>query len=158
MTVPRPSTSQPPLEKAPTLATIEHQGRKIVVTCRTGFDGVEYIGRLWFQPEDESEPAMPDRAAVPGRSRDAVLAAAQELTPHELLVRYRRATSEKRRYLTLRRLTDEIIAKVRYMNQIAVAMRAGVIDPEGAAQEMELTENQIIEVVRRLKEYAGYEG
>jgi hypothetical protein len=142
----------------PPIGIIEYQGRRIAVTCRTGFDGIEYIGRLWFGPEDESEAATPDRAPISGRSRDEVMERAQELTPHELSVRFRRANAEKRRYLSLRRATDEIIAKIRYMNQIAVAMRAGVIDPDGAAQEIELTEHQIIDVVQRLKEFAGVEG
>jgi hypothetical protein len=142
----------------PPIASIEHQGRRYVVTCRIGFDGVEYIGRLWFGPEDGSEPPMPDRSAVPGRTRDEVLAFAQRFTPQELMVRHRRAMAEKRRYLSLRRATDEIIAKVRYMNQLALSMKAGVIDPDGANQEMLLTEQQIIEVVMKLKDYAGVEG
>ena len=44
------------------------------------------------------------------------------------------------------------------MNQLALSMKTGVIDPEGARQEMLLTEQQIIEVVMRLKDYAGVEG
>ena len=143
---------------APPIDSIEHQGRRYAVTCRIGFDGVEYIGRLWFGPEDGSEPPMPDRAAVPGRTRDEVLTFAQRFTPQELMVRHRRAMAEKRRYLSLRRATDEIIAKVRYMNQLALSMKAGVIDPDGAKQEMLLTEQQIIEVVMKLKDYAGVEG
>ena len=142
----------------PPIATIEHLGRRFVVTCRIGYDGVEYIGRLWFGPEDGSEPPMPDRSAVPGRTRDEVLSLAQRFTPQELMVRHRRALAEKRIYLSLRRATDEIIAKVRYMNQLALSMKSGVIDPEGANQEMLLTEQQIIEVVVRLKDYAGVEG
>lgn len=128
------------------------------MTCRIGFDGVEYIGRLWFGPEDGSEQPLPDRSAVPGRTRDEVLTAAQRLTPHELTVRHRRALADKRRYLSLRRATDEIIAKIRYMNHVAISMKAGVIDAEGAAHEIELTEQQIMEVVSRLKDYAGLEG
>ena len=143
---------------APPIATVEHQGRRYAVTCRIGFDGVEYIGRLWFGLEDGSEPAMPDRAAVPGRTRDEVLTFAQRLSPQELMVRHRRALAEKRRYLSLRRTTDEIIAKIRYLNQLALSMKAGVIDGEGAAHEMLLTEQQIIELVMKLKDYAGVEG
>ena len=141
----------------PPIATIDHQGRRINVTCRIGFDGVEYIGRLWFGPEDGTDPALPDRAAVPGRTRDEVLTFAQRLTTQELIVRHRRALAEKRRYLSLRRATDEIIAKIRYMNQLAISMRAGVIDSEGAAQEILLAEHQIMDVVARLKDYAGVE-
>ena len=143
---------------SPPIATIDHQGRRYLVTCRIGFDGVEYVGRLSFGPEDGSESALPDRAALPGRTRDEVMALAQRLTPQELMVRHRRALADKRRYLKLRRATDEIIAKIRYMNQLALSMKTGVIDPEGAAQEMLLTEQQIIEVVVKLKDYAGVEG
>ena len=142
----------------PPIATIDHQGRRIIVTCLIGFDGVEYIGRLWFGPADGSEKPLPDRAAVPGRTRDEVLTFAQRLTPQELTVRHRRALADKRRYLSLRRATDEIIAKIRYMNQLALSIKAGVIDPEGAAHEMLLTEQQIMVVVARLKDYAGVEG
>jgi hypothetical protein len=147
-----PDTTLPPI------GTIDYQNRRVAVSCRIGFDGVEFVGRLWFCPEDESEPALPDRAAIPGRTRDDVLAFAQQLTPHELHVRHRRALADKRRYKSLRRATEEIIAKVRYMNQLAISMRAGVIDQEGAAQELDLTEHQMIEIVKRLKDYAGVEG
>ena len=143
---------------APPIASFDHQGRRYIVTCRIGFDGVEYIGRLLFAPQDGAEAPMPDRSAVPGRTRDEVLSLAQRFTPQELMVRHRRAMAEKRRYLSLRRATDEIIAKVRYMNQLALSMKAGVIDHDGAAQEMLLTEQQIIDVVVRLKDYAGVEG
>jgi hypothetical protein len=147
-----PDTTLPPI------GTINYQDRRIAVSCRIGFDGVEYVGRLWFAPEDGTGPALPDRAAIPGRSRDDVLSFAQRLTPHELLVRHRRALAEKRRYFRLRRATEEIIAKIKYMNQIAISMQAGVIDPDGATQELELTEQQIIDIVARLKEFAGVEG
>jgi hypothetical protein len=147
-----------PDTKLPPIGTIDYQGNRVTVSCRIGFDGVEYVGRLWFGPDNGSEPALPDRAAIPGRTRDDVLARAQELTPHELHVRHRRALADKRRYKSLRRATEEIIAKIRYMNQLAISMYAGVIDPEGAAQELELTEHQMIEVVQRLKDYAGVEG
>jgi hypothetical protein len=147
-----PDTTLPPI------GTIDYQNRRVVVSCRIGFDGVEFVGRLWFGPEDGSEPALPDRAAIPGRTRDDVLAYAQQLTPHELHVRHRRALADKRRYKSLRKATEEIIARIRYMNQIAISMRAGVIDRDGALQELELAEHQMIEVVKRLKDFAGVEG
>ncbi len=142
----------------PSITSIEHLGRRIDITCRIGFDGVEYVGRLWFTAEDAPDDALPDRAALPGRSRDDVLSLARSLTPHELSVRHRRALAEKRRYLSLRRATDEVIAKIRYMNQLAISMHAGVLDRDGATQELELTEHQIVDVVKHLKEFAGIEG
>lgn len=142
----------------PPIGTIDFQDRRIVVSCRIGFDGIEYVGRLWFDEEDGTGHALSDRGALPGRSRDEVLSLAQQLTPNELIVRHRRALAEKRRYLRLRRATEEIITKVKYMNQIALSMRSGVIDPEGASLELELTEQQIVEIAKHLKDHAGVEG
>jgi hypothetical protein len=147
-----PDTSVPPR-----IAAIEYQGRRLDVICRIVFDGVEYVGRLWFSPEGSGDPGHPDRAAIPGRTRDAVIALAKELTPQELTLRYRRALAEKRRYVLLRRATDEILTKVRYLNQIAVSVRTGLLDKDGATQEMELTERQLHEFIDRLRASAGAE-
>ena len=37
-------------------------------------------------------------------------------------------------------------------------MRAGLLDKDGAAQELELTEKQLYELIERLKTSAGVEG
>lgn len=145
-------------EMTPVVGSLEAGGEQYDVTCKVTFDGVEYVGRLWFTPSSRATGGIPDRAAIPGRSREAVIAAARQLTPYDLAVRHRRAIAERRKYLALRRLTDDILAKVKYMNQVAISMRTGVIDSEGAAQEMALTEGQIMECVRRLKDVAGVEG
>ena len=79
------------------------------------------------------------------------------LTPHELGLRHRRAMSEKRRFIRLRRVTEEVLTKIRYMNQIAIAMRDGLLDEEGAAQEIELTEHQLHDCIERLRKSAGVE-
>jgi len=143
--------------KYPVIATVEHQGKQFDVTCRIAFDGIEYVGRLWFAPRGSGEPGHPDRAALPGRTREAVLALAQQLTPQELDLRYHRALAEKRRYMLLRRVTDEILMKVRYLNQIAISVREGLLDEDGATQEIELTERQLHEFIDRLRMSAGAE-
>jgi hypothetical protein len=142
---------------SPVIATIRDQDNQYTVACRIAFDGVEYVGRLWFFVEGENSGGIPDRAAIPGRNRDEVLALARRLTSYELVVRRRRALAEKRRYIGLRRVTDDILVKIRYLNQLAISMRAGLIDTEGANQEMELTERQIVECVDRLRNNAGVE-
>ena len=141
----------------PVITAIDYQGRKLDVVCRIVFDGIEYVGRLWFSPEGSGDPGHPDRAAIPGRTRDAVIALAKELNPQELTLRYRRALAEKRRYVLLRRTTDEILTKVRYLNQIAVSVRTGLLDEDGATQEFELTERQLHEFIDRLRASAGAE-
>ena len=102
--------------------------------------------------------AIPDRGALPGRNRDEVVALATRLTPPELALRYRRALSEKRRYFELRKVTEEILAKIRYINQVSISIRAGLLDQEGAAQELDITEKQLHELVDRLHVAAGVDG
>ena len=71
--------------------------------------------------------------------------------------RYHRAVAEKRRFHALRKVTDEMLAKIRYMNQLSISMRAGLLDMEGAAQEIEGAERQLHELVDRLRDAAGVE-
>jgi hypothetical protein len=141
----------------PQIATIEHLGRRYAVTCRIAFDGIEYVGRLWFADEDEDDVGLPDRAAIPGRNRDEVLDQARRLSEHDLGLRYRRALAEKRRFISLRRETDDILTKIRYLNQIAISVRDGLLDEEGASQEIELTERQLHESIKKLRHTAGVE-
>lgn len=140
----------------PHITTIEHDGRRVDVSCRIAFDGIEYVGRLWFN-EAGGESAIPDRGAFPGRSRDEVTALAKRLTPPELALRYRRALAERRRFHELRRATEEVLTKIRYLNQVSITMRAGLLDEEGAAQEIDMTEKQLHDLVARLRSAAGTE-
>jgi len=142
----------------PHIATIDHDGRRLDVSCRIAFDGIEYVGRLWFGETPNDDTSLPDRGALPGRSRDEVIALAQRLTPPELALRYRRAVAERRRFYDLRRVTEEVLSKVRYLNQVAISMRAKLLDEAGAAQEIEITETQLHELVERLRDSAGVEG
>ena len=142
----------------PLITTIEHDSKRLKVTCRIAFDGIEYVGRLWFTEEADAGSGIPDRGALPGRNRDEVLAQAQRLTPPELALRYRRAVSERRRFFELRKATEDVLQKIRYLNQVSISMRAGLLDKEGAAQELEMTEKQLFELIDRLKASAGVEG
>lgn len=137
---------------------IEVSGRRYRITCRIAWDGIEYVGRLWFVDESSSDNGFADRSAIPGRTREEVRTLASRLTETELAQRLVRAQAEKRRFHALRRATDEIIAKVRYMNHVAIAARAGLLDADGAAAEIDLTEQQLHEMVSRLREHAGVEG
>ena len=58
----------------------------------------------------------------------------------------------------MRKATEDILEKIRYLNQVAISMRAGLLDSEGAAAEIELTERQLHEIVEKLKVFAGIEG
>jgi len=141
----------------PHVTTIDYQGRRYSVSCRIAFDGIEYVGRLWFADDAWDDTGIPDRGALPGRDRDEVMALAKRLSPAELVLRYRRALAEKRRFIGLRKVTEEVLSKIRYLNQVAISMRAGLLDMDGAAQEIDLTEKQLHELIDRLKSYAGVE-
>lgn len=139
------------------LATIEVEGRDVRVTLHTAHDGIEYVGRLFFAESGWSNNGIPDRANLPGRSVDDVIALARTLGREDLTLRFRRANAEKRRYHGLRQITLELLAKVRYVNQVGVSMRTGLLDASAAHQEMELTEAQMHELVEQMKHLAGVE-
>lgn len=141
----------------PEVGSFELEGQTIEVRMRIIFDGVEHVGRLWFAEEGWEDEGIPDRAAFPGRTKEESFALAKRLLPHELVSRYRRAQAEKRRYHSLRRTTDEILAKIRFLNHVGIAIRSGLLDVEGAAQEIELTERQLHELIDRLRPVAGVE-
>lgn len=141
----------------PHITSFEHEGRRLEVSCRIMFDGIEYVGRLHFGDTSNPDATLSDRAALPGRTRDEVVALAQRLTPPELVLRLRRATAERRRFFELRRTTEDLLAKIRYLNQVSISMRAGLLDEEGAAQELDLIEKQMHELVDRLRFAAGVE-
>jgi len=141
----------------PHIATVNVGGQRFAVSVLISYDGIEYVGRLWFAEEDWEDAGIPDRGVLPGRSRDEVVSQARRLTGDELVARYKRAAANKRRFLALRTVTDEFLRKVRYLNQVAISMRAGLIDLDGAAQEIDVTEHQLHELIRRLKDVAGVE-
>ena len=63
----------------PHIATIENDGRRYNVSLRVVFDGVEYMGRLWFADESWDDLGLPDRGAFPGRTREECIALAERL-------------------------------------------------------------------------------
>ena len=141
----------------PHVGTIEHSGRRYNVSVRIEWDSIEYVGRLWFADEAWDDLGIPDRGAFPGRTRDEVIAQTKRLTEPDMVNRYKRALAEKRRYTALRRRTEDLLAKIRYLNQVAVSMRAGLLDVAGAAQEIDLTEQQLHALIDTLGEQAGVE-
>ncbi len=140
------------------LSTIDVDERRVRVSLHIAHDGVEFVGRLWYAESTWTNSGIPDRGLLPGRTEGEVLALARRLRPDELLQRYRRANAEKRRFHGLRHLTMEMLSKIRYMNQVAVSMRGGMLDRDAAEQEMLLTEQQVTELVKQVRSLAGVEG
>jgi hypothetical protein len=144
-------------EQPPHVAALMIDGKEIDVTLRVAHDGIEYVGRLWFTETSWDDGGIPDRAAFCGRTPEDALVLAQRLTPDDLAHRYHRAVAEKRRFHALRKVTDEMLVKIRYMNQLSISIRAGLLDLEGAAQEIDGAERQLHEIVDRLRHAAGVE-
>ncbi len=140
------------------LTTIHVDGRDVRVTLHTAHDGIELVGRLFFAEQEWTNSGIPDRGVLPGRTLHNVEVLARDLRPEELVQRYRRANAEKRRFHGLRHLTLELLSKVRYINQVAVSVRTGLLDGDAARQEIELTEEQMERLVRQVRHLAGIEG
>ena len=140
------------------LTTIDVDGRAVRVTLHTAHDGIELVGRKFFAEQGWTDNGIPDRGVLPGRTQHAVEQLAHSLRVEELVQRYRRANAEKRRFHGLRQITMEMLAKVRYMNRVAVSVRTGLLDGEAAKQEMALTEEEMQALVRQMRHLAGIEG
>lgn len=168
MTVPSspsaPSSSLEPSAHASRqypLTTIDVDGHAIEVSVRVGHDGIEYVGRLWFAElaSDDAELAtgIPDRAPIPGKTREDVIARAVSLDEDDLGRRHARALAERRRYRALRLTTDDVLARIRYMNRVALLVRDGLLDSAGGTQELDQTETQLHDLVAKLRSHAGLE-
>ena len=148
---------------SPSSASTDHQirainldGRKYFVCLRVGYDGIEHVGRLRFT-DAETEITYQDHAAIPGISALDAVRKAKELTPKEVEARCHRALAEKRRFGKLRKATDQMIDKIKYLNRVAIDLEKGKLDRDGGQQELDIVQEQLIEIVRTLRLHAGVE-
>ncbi len=139
------------------VGSIECDGKSYKVSIRLAYDGIEYIGRLWFADSANDAVGIPDHGAIPGATVEEAVELARRLSAEDLMRRCHRAHSEKRRYIRLRRAVDDILINIKYMNRVAINMRNGMLDAEGASQELALIQRQIEEIVKTLPSHAGIE-
>jgi len=139
------------------LTTIEMDGKPSAISVRIAYDGIEYIGRLFFA-DPISGVGIPDHGAIPGRTVEEAVEFARRLTLEDFTRRYHRARADKRRYTSLRRAIDEMLMKIKYMNRVSINMQNGLLDTEGAKQEIELIQRQLHEMIDRMPGHAGMEG
>jgi len=147
----------------PASASSDHQirtfsvdGQKYFVCLRVGYDGIEHVGRLRFT-DANTEITYQDHGAIPGISALDAVRKAKELSSTEMEQRLHRALSEKRRYSKLRKATDRMIEKIKYMNRVAIDLEKGRLDRDGGRQELDQVQEQLIDIVRTLKGHAGVE-
>ncbi|MEP7380442.1 MAG: hypothetical protein ABI910_02080 [Gemmatimonadota bacterium] len=137
------------------ITTVDVDGRRFNVTVAIEHDGVEHLGHLWFADEAWDDEGVRDHGSIPGQSPDDVLAHARLLSESDLALRYERAQAEKRRFHGLRRVTDDVLSHIRYLNKVATSMRAGLLDVEEAAAEIDETEQRLHAIVGQLRNFAG---
>ena len=82
---------------------------------------------------------------------------AQSLGDRELVQLYRRALAQKRRVHARRQLTVEVLENIRHLNALATSMRAGLVELDEAATEIDVTEDRLHELIDRLRNVAGVE-
>jgi hypothetical protein len=126
------------------------------VMLRVGFDGIEYIGHLWFT-HVPSKLSYQDHGAVPGIDLLDAVRKAQEYTEREMEQRCYRALSEKRRFNRLRRATDQMVNKIRHLNRVVVGLEKGMIEQEAGKKELAEIQGQLLEIVKLLRDSAGVE-
>jgi hypothetical protein len=135
---------------------IEVDGRAYSVTVFVEFDGIEHVGHLWFSDAEWTEDeGVRDHGAMPGTTPNAILSHARALTTEDLVARYQRAVAERRRFHGLRQVTQDVLSQIRHLNKVAMSMRAGLLDIDEAAAEIDSTELRLHEMVDRLRLFAG---
>jgi len=139
----------------PEVGVLAVDGREVRVRLRIAHDGVEYVGHLWFHSDSGPRSGVVDHAALPGRTTHEVVDRARRFTTPELQQRYERATRERRRYDALRRVTLDMLAKVRRLNQVAISLQAGLVDEMAGADQLAETEAELHEMVAHLRDAAG---
>ncbi|MGH7712991.1 MAG: hypothetical protein ACREOG_16995 [Gemmatimonadaceae bacterium] len=140
----------------PFVGSIEIDGRRYAVSIAIAFDGVEHLGHLCFVDDEwEQDGGISDPVGIPGRAPNDIVVAARALSNDELSQRYRRALSTTRRHHGLRKATHEVLSHIRHLNKVSTSMRAGLLDLDQAAHEIDATEQRLIDIVRQLRSYAG---
>lgn len=137
------------------VTALDIEGRSYNVVVAIENDGIEHVGHLWFSDAEWDDEGMRDHGAIPGKSAAEVLEQARSLTTRDLLLRFERARSEQRRFHGLRKLTEQVLEHIKYLNKVAVSMRAGLLAVEDAATEIDETERKLHGMIDELRHYAG---
>src|SRR2546422_9424709 len=66
------------------ISSITVDGKEYRVALRLAYDGVEYIGRVWFSDPSSDQMGIPDHGAVPGRTIAEAAEGARKLTPQDV--------------------------------------------------------------------------
>ena len=140
------------------VTTVDIGDRTYNVSLTIDQDEVESVGRLHFTDAEWDDNGVVDHGAISGRDANDILGHARELRPEELTLRFRRAQAESRRFHGLRRVTSDVLASIRHLNRVATSMRAGLLDVDEAAAEIDETEQKLHSMIDELRPFAGVAG
>lgn len=137
------------------VTAIDVEGRQYNVTVAVENDGIEHVGHLWFSDAEWEDGGMRDQGAIPGRSPHDVLQVSRSLSERDLILRFDRARAAQRRFHGLRKLTEQVLEHIKYLNKVAISMRAGLLEVDEAATEIDETERKLHGMIDQLRHYAG---
>ncbi len=154
MPIPQPSNIEPMRQGF--VGYVHVDGPQWRVMCRLRLeDEAWWRGRLWFSEDGGME--VWDKEELFGRSPEELLRQARALGADELIRRFRHSYDERRRYLSLRALMDDLLEKARALNRVAVRGAAGEIGPVRARQELDRLQGEMQSLVDGMRQVAAAE-
>lgn len=135
------------------VTTVDIDETRYAVTIEMTHDGVEHIGRLRFADDSWGDAGIVDAVGIPGRTPNDVVNAAWSLSTAELQQRYRRALGTTQRSRGWRRATEDVRTSIQYLAKVSTSLRAGLLDVDDAAREIDATERQLADSLRQLSTF-----
>jgi hypothetical protein len=132
-------------------------GKEYSVSLRVGYDGVEHIGRLQFAEASNPDVIYQDHGAIPGTTVAEATWKAKELSDKDLEHRLHRAMSERRRFGKLREATNDMIERIRDLNEVVINLQTGGRDRDEGNKEIEKIQGDLMKIVRSFRQHAGVE-
>jgi hypothetical protein len=132
-------------------------GKEYTVSLRVGYDGVEHIGRLQFAEAADPDVIYQDHGAIPGTTVAEATWKAKELSDKDLEHRLHRAMSERRRFGKLRTATNDMIEKIRELNEVVINLQSGGRDRDEGNKEIEKIQGDLLKIVASFRQHAGVE-
>src|SRR5258706_13603015 len=97
------------------ISSITVDGKEYRVALRLAYDGVEYIGRLWFSDPNSDQMGIPDHGAVPGRTIAEAVEVARKLTPQDLERRCPPGPAGKKSLIKVCRAHPRLVHQIQYI-------------------------------------------
>ena len=147
----------PPTATEHSIGKIAVGGKEYSVSLRVGYDGVEHIGRLQFAEAASPDVIYQDHGAIPGTTVAEATWKAKALSDKDLEHRLHRAMSERRRFGKLRIATDNMIEKIRDLNEVVINLQSGGRDRDEGNKEIEKIQAELMKIVKSFRQHAGVE-